>query len=738
METVGKALLRVDALDKVTGRAKYPADFNFSDALVMKTLFAGKPHARILSIDTSAAEAVPGVVLIMTAKDVPNNEHGLNIADQPVLCGPRSSKLGADVVHFVGDQVAQVIAENKQAAKAALKLIKIEWQDLPLVDSLEKALAKDAPILHVDVKSNIYYHNIVRHGDAQKAFESCDIIIERDYETPVQEHAYLQPEAGVAFFDAEGRITVVVGGQWTHEDQEQIAHSLGLPKEAVRVIYPAIGGAFGGREDMSVQITLALAIMKLKEKGIQRPVKTVWSREESILGHGKRHHYQMHAKWGATKEGRIRAIETQIYADAGAYNYTSTKVLGNATLLASGPYDVENVAVDAYCVYTNNIPGAAFRGFGGPQALFMAESQAQLLAEALGMDPVEFRMRNLIREGSIQSMGDVIPTGIRMLDVAERCALEAGWTKTEHGWQRPVLEQSENPNVKRGWGYACGYKNIGFSYGYPENCAASIELHGDKEIEKAVLFHSGAEVGQGAHTVFRQFAAEALGISLEKVELHLSDTASSRSSGSVSASRMTFMSGNYILGAAKEVLKKWERGDRPAREDYTYYAEKTTNLDPVDGHCTPNVAYGYVAEAVLAEVNTQTGQVTLKKVICADDVGKAINPQLVQGQIEGAVAQASGYLLLENWKQKEGKVLTKELSTYLIPTILDIPEETKSVILEYPEPRGPYGARGMGEMPYLPFAPAVIDAVYQATGKRFYNFPLTDEVVLRGLGKISD
>ena len=198
------------------------------------------------------------------------------------------------------------------------------------------------------------------------------------------------------------------------------------------------------------------------------------------------------------------------------------------------------------------------------------------------------------------------------------------------------------------------------------------------------------------------------------------------------------MSGNSILGAAKEVLKKWERGDRPAREDYTYYAEKTTNLDPVDGHCTPNVAYGYVAEAVLAEVNTQTGQVTLKKVICADDVGKAINPQLVQGQIEGAVVQASGYLLLENWKQKEGKVLTKELSTYLIPTILDIPEETKSVILEYHEPRGPYGARGMGEMPYLPFAPAVIEAVYQATGKRFYNFPLTDEVVLRGLGKISD
>ncbi len=738
MKTVGKALPRVDALNKVTGKAKYPGDFNFSDALVMKTLFAGRPHARMLAIDTSAAEAVPGVVLVLTAKDVPNNEHGLNIADQPVLCGPGSSKPGTDVVRFVGDQVALVIAESKSAAEMALGLIKINWQDLPLVDNLDKALAEDALILHPGQNTNIYHHNIVRHGNPQAAFEGCDVIIERDYETPVQEHAYLQPEAGVAYLDNEGRITLIVGGQWTHEDQEQIAHSLNLPAEKVRVIYPAIGGAFGGREDMSVQISLALAIMRLQEKGINRPVKTVWSREESILGHGKRHYYRMHAKWGATKDGKIRAIETQIYADAGAYNFTSTKVLGNATLLASGPYDVENVAVDAYCVYTNNIPGAAFRGFGGPQALFMAESQAQLLAEKLGMDAVEFRMRNLLHEGSIQSMGDVIPTGIRMIDVAEQCALEAGWTKIESGWRRPVLEQPENPDIKRGWGYACGYKNIGFSYGYQENCAASIELHGDQQIEKAVLFHSGAEVGQGAHTVFRQFAAEALGIPFEKVEMRFSDTATSQSSGSVSASRMTFMAGNSILGAASEVLQKWEQGERPARVDYTYYAEKTSNLDPIDGHCTPNVAYGYVAEAVLAEVNTQTGQVTLKKVICANDVGKAINPQLVQGQIEGAVAQATGYLLTENWKQVDGKVLTKELSTYLVPTILDIPEETKSIILEYPEPRGPYGARGMGEMPYLPFAPAVIDAVYQATGKRFYYFPLTDEAVLRGLGKICD
>ncbi|MEA4812116.1 MAG: xanthine dehydrogenase family protein molybdopterin-binding subunit [Anaerolineaceae bacterium] len=738
MKTVGKALARVDALSKVTGKAKYPGDFHFSDALVMKTLFAGRPHARILAIDTNEAEAVPGVVMVLTAKDVPVNEHGLNIADQPVLCGPGSAKEGSDVVHFVGDQIALVIAENKAAAKRALGLIKVEWQDLPLVDTLEKALAENAPLLHVNRESNIYHHNIVRHGNAEEAFKLCDVIIERDYETPVQEHAYLQPEAGVGFVDGEGRITIVVGGQWTHEDQEQIAHSLHLPAEKVRVIYPAIGGAFGGREDMSVQISLALAVMHLQKKGIKRPVKTVWSREESIIGHGKRHHYKMHAKWGATRDGRIKAIETQIYADAGAYNFTSTKVLGNATLLASGPYEVENVSVDAYCVYTTNVPGAAFRGFGGPQAIFMAESQAQLLAEALAMDPVEFRMRNLLREGSVQSMGGIIPAGVSMVEVAERCALEAGWIKTEKGWQSPTLEESCLPHIKRGWGYACGYKNIGFSYGYQENCAATIMLYGEKTIERAVLFHAGAEVGQGAHTVFRQFTAEALGLPFEKVDLHLSDTASSRSSGSVSASRMTFMAGNAILGAAKEALARWEKGERPVKVDYTYYADKTTNLDAVDGHCIPSVAYGYVAEAVLAEVNTETGQISLKKVICADDVGKAINPQLVEGQIEGAIVQAAGYTLLENWVQRDGRVLSKEFSTYLIPTVLDIPEQTQSVILEYPEPRGPYGARGMGEMPYLPFAPAVIEAVYHATGKRFYSFPLTDEVVLRGLGKLDE
>ncbi len=736
--SIGEARKRVDALDKVTGKANYPGDIRHDDELWLKVVFAGRPHARVVSIDTRAAQAIQGVHLVLTAKDVPNNEYGLGTQDQPVLCGPGSNKLGGDIVRFEGDQVAVIVAETKAIAESAAKLLVIDFEDLPAVDTLDKALAPDAWILHPNRESNVFHHNIVRMGDVNKAFEECAVVVEHTYNTPVQEHAYLQPEAGVAYLDEEERITVVVGGQWTHEDQEQIQHALQIPLDEIRVIYPAIGGAFGGREDMSVQIVLALAVFKLREMSIRRPVRTIWTREESILGHGKRHHYRMWAKWGADREGKILAAECRIWADSGAYVYTSPKVLGNATLLATGPYEIPNVATDAYCVYTTNIPGAAFRGFGGPQANFMCEGQVSRLAEKLGMDPVELRMRNLFKEGSVQSMGSAIPPGVSIREVVENCAQEAGWANGPIGWEKPALEPPGYGRKVFGLGFACGYKNIGFSYGAPENCGATIILDGEgDEIRKARLFHAGAEVGQGAHTVFGQFAATALGIPFEKVELHLSDTASSLNAGSVSASRMTFMAGNSIIGAAKEALAKWEAGERPAIGAYVYRPAPTCKMDPVDGHCYPNFAYGYVAEAVLAEVDLSTGEIHLREVICTDDVGKAINPQLVEGQIEGAVVQAAGYALLEDWKQNaEGKALTHELSTYLIPTVMDIPDVTRSVILEYPDPRGPYGARGMGEMPYLPLASAVVDAVAQATGVRFAEFPLTAERVLRALGKI--
>ncbi|NLE94957.1 MAG: molybdopterin-dependent oxidoreductase, partial [Dehalococcoidia bacterium] len=345
---VGASAARIDAPGKVTGKTLYPGDISYGDQLHMATLFAGRVHGRVLSIDTSAAETAPGVVAVLTAKDVPVNEYGLQIKDQPVLCGPGSEKPGTDVARFVGDQIALVVAESEVQARAACKLIRVEWEDLPLVLDAEEAMQPGAYLLHPNRTGNTCYSYRIRKGDIAQGFADADVIIEGVYQTPVQEHAYLQPEAGVAYIDDAGRVTVEVAGQWTHEDQEQIAHALGLPSDQVRVIYPAIGGAFGGREDMSVQITLALAAWRLAERGVRRPVKTIWTREESLAGHGKRHAMKIYTRWGAKKDGMLTAIEVKVIADGGAYMYTSNKVLGNTTLTCTGPYEVPHAAVDTY------------------------------------------------------------------------------------------------------------------------------------------------------------------------------------------------------------------------------------------------------------------------------------------------------------------------------------------------------------------------------------------------------
>ncbi len=737
MGIVGESITRVDALSKVIGSAMYPGDFNFPGQAYMKILFSGKAHAIIRKIDITQAEKYPGVIAVFTAKDVPNNVYGLISPDQPVFCGPGSNREFADRVRFIGDQIACVIAESEKIADHAVKLIQVEYEDLPVVTDPVLAMGDNAVVLHPDRGSNVFGHYRIRKGDTDSAFRDADVIVEGEYHTPAQEHAYLQPEAGVSYIDEEGRVTVIVGGQWTHEDQEQIAHSLNLPLDKIRVIYPAIGGAFGGREDMSIQIVLALAAWRLEQRGINRPVKIIWSREESIVGHHKRHPYILKAKWGATKEGKVIAAQVALVADGGAYIYTSTKVMGNATLMCTGPYDIPNVKVDSYAVYTNNLPNGAFRGFGGPQGAFEAETQMNKLAEKLGMDPVELRMRNVVKEGSLLSVGTPLPPGVTLDKVVEKCAVTGNWINTKTGWQRKDGQSISTKGVlKRGLGFACSYKNVGFSFGAPEKCTAIIELRGKDEIEKVILHHAGADVGQGSHTVFAQMTAEACRVPFDKVELDMADTATSGNSGSVSASRMTFMAGNSIQGAAELALEKWKNEERPAIATYTYIPPKTTPFDPETGKCEPNFSYGYVAEVVDVEVDTETGQLSIRNVICVDEVGKAINPELVRGQIEGAVVQAAGYGVLENFIQKNGKVLTSTLSTYLIPTVLDIPDTIQSVIMETPDPRGPWGARGMGEMPYLPFVPALTAAIHAATGVWFDDFPLTPERVLEGLGNL--
>ena len=726
--TIGRSIPRVDARGKVTGETPYSGDISMPGMLHMKMLFAGRPHARIKAINTEQAEAAPGVVAIYTAKDIPVNEHGLQWQDQPTLCGVGSSKEGADVVRYVGDQVAVVVAASETEAAAAVKLIEVDYEDLPVVDDPLEAMKPNSPRVHEFIgDSNICVHYKIRKGDVEEAFAKADVIVEAEYRTPVQEHAYLQPEAGLAYIDEEGRITIACGGQWTHEDQEQVAHSLGLPNESIRVVYPAVGGAFGGREDMSVQIALALAAWKL-----QRPVKIVWSRQESILGHGKRHAVILRAKWGATRDGKVIAVENEIIGDGGAYMYTSNKVLGNSAITSTGSYNIPNVKTDVYGVYTNNVPGAAFRGFGAPQALFMAEMQMNKLAEKLGMDRVEFRLKNALKDGDLMGVGTPSPSPVSVTECIEAAAERFEWKTAPH--PNP-LPKGDGIRV-RGHGFAAGFKNIGFSFGYQENCWAKIELHGDTEIDRVILHHASAEVGQGTHTVMIQMTAEAVGVPFEKVKLISSDSATMGNSGSVSASRMTYMSGNAIRGAAESALKKWVAEERPAIAEFKYLAPPTTPFDPETGFSTPNFAYAFVAQAIELEVDTETGHLRILRVISADDVGKPINPALVEGQVEGAVVQAQGYAVLEDYKTKDGHVLTDQFSTYLIPTIWDIPEKVETVFLEVPDPNGPWGARGVGELPFLTVVPAIAAAIHDATGVWINEFPFTPERVLRALGKI--
>jgi len=736
MNYIGMSIPRFDAIDKVTGQAKYPSDFTFPDQAYMQVIFARKPHAILKKIEASKAEAYPGVLAVLTAKDVPCNEYGLMIPDQPVLCGPDSTKKDADHVRFIGDRVALVIAENEAIAQKASKLLTFVYEDLPIIDDPRIAMQPGAFQIHADKEQNILLHYKVRKGDVTLGFKNADAIIESDYYTPCQEHAFLQPEAGVSYVDEEGRVTVIVSGQWVHGDQEQIAHALNLPMEKVRVIYPAIGGAFGGREDISVQIVLALAAYYLHNHGIPRPVKTVWSREESFIGHHKRHPYYIHTKWGANKEGKLLAVETTLIADAGAYASSYTSVQGNATVLSTGPYFVPNVKIDSYSVFTNNIPNGAFRGFGAPQACFATEMQMNKLAEALKIDPFELRMKNAIQEGQATAVRTALPKGISIEKVMLNCAQAAGWKKIAQRWKFSKAEKRTDLDTLKGIGFAIGFKNVGFSFGSIESCWASIELYGKTQIDKVIVRHAGAEVGQGAHSAFKQFAASALQVDIDKVELIASDTAEADNSGSASASRMTFMGGNAMLGAAKIALKKWNSGERPAVGAFTYKAPATTPLDPETGVSYPNFAYGYVAEAVEVEIRKSTGEITCTRVFCADDVGKAVNPQQVRGQIEGGIVQAFGYTTLEKFIQKHGVVETDSLSTYLVPTIKDIPHETIPIIIEDPDPLGPLGARGMGEMPYIPFAAAVCAAVHAASGVWFNEFPLTPEVILRGLGEL--
>ena len=740
---VGQSLPRHDALDKVTGAARYPADLVRPGMLHLKVVFADRPHARIVAIDTVPALAAAGVVAVFTAPDVPFNAFGLIDQDQPVLC--------ADTVRFQGDKVALVVAETPAAAEAAAHLVHITYQDLSAITDPTLALAPDAPLVHAHRASNLLHYVPIRKGTIDVGFDDADVVLDGEFTTSWQEHAFLQPEAGIAFVDEQERLVVETAGQWLHEDRRQIAAMLRLPDERVVVRYAAIGGAFGGREDLSVQHLLALAAWRLR-----RPVAIVWSREESIIGHHKRHPITIRCRWGATSAGRITAVTAELLADGGAYASTSAEVVKVAALLATGCYEVPNLAIDGRVVYTNNVPAGAFRGFGAPQAQFAAEVMVTRLAHALRMDPAEFRHRNFYREGSIEPTGHPLPPGVSIRPVFDHCLDEAGrrWWVAGGGWRTneaanslstSVGTKTSDPSVtrypppttrhlRRGVGFACGMKNLGYSFGFPEQATATVELSGRGEPEQAVVRVGAADVGQGSHLALRQIAADTLAIDPDQITLIADDSAEAPNAGSASASRLTYMAGRAVHDAAREALARYrDSDDARVVASVTFSPTPTTALDPVTGAGTPNYCYGYAAQAVTVEVDETTGRVRLLSVISAHDVGRAINRQQVEGQIEGCLAQAVGYALMEELRVEDGRILNPYFSTYLLPTTLDMPPEIVPVILELADPHGPFGARGVAEMPLVPLLAAISIAIHDACGIWLTEQPFTPERVFAAL-----
>ena len=730
--SVGQNAFRIDAVSKVTGAALYPGDLIMPHMAHMKILFARRPHAIVKAIDTSKAEQAPGVIAIFTAKDVPNNEYGLIMPDQPVLVGPGSNKKWGDHVRFIGDQIALVVAETEKQAEHARDLIEVEYEDLPVITDPREAMKDGALQLHPDKPGNLLQHYRIRKGDVDEVWDKCAAIVVGEYQTPFQEHAYLQPEAGLAYIDEEGRVTVQVAGQWTHEDQEQIAHALQLPQDQMRVIYPAIGGAFGGREDMSVQIVLALAAWRLRSSARSRSSGRAKNRSSGITSAIRCTSRRSGAR---APTASCSPRKWKSIADAGAYAYTSTKVQGNCHAVLHRP--VRNSQRQSGYLHDLHQQRSRRRvpRLRRPAGRISGRDADEQAGRETGHGPgrAAHEERHARRIDPVRRHADPQRRQHGRSGGALRDRSRLGEGRSSAGWTPPARVSNIDPTKRYGLGLAIGYKNVGFSFGAVEQSVVRLELRGGADIEEAIIYHAAAEVGQGTHTVMRQMTAEALGLPIEKVRLVVSDTASSGNSGSVSASRMTFMLGNSIRGAAELALKKWAEEERPAYVEYAWRAPKTTPYDPQTGKSEPNFAYGYVAEACEVEVDIETGHVRVLRVWCADDVGKAINPGLVRGQIEGAIVQAQGYTITENFQMKDGQVLTPYLSNYLIPTVLDVPQQVDSIILEYPDPIGPWGARGMGEMPYLPFAPAVCAAVKDAIGIWFDSFPLTPERVLKAI-----
>ena len=728
---VGISVERPDAVPKVQGEFLYGSDLRMEGMLYGHTLRSPHPHARIRSIDASQALAMPGVRAVLTHRDIPGtNVFGLMKRDQPVLA--------VDRVRYVGEPVALLAAEHPEQGRLALEAIRVDYEVLPAVTDPIAALQADAPRLHPD--GNVISEVRVVHGDPEA---TADVVVEGEYEMAMQDQAALGPEAGLAVPHPDGGVTLRIATQWLHEDLGQIAPALGLPTGKVRLVLAGVGGAFGAREDLTLQIHTCLLALATR-----RPVRMTYGREESFYGHVHRHPARLLYRHSATRDGRLVSVRASIVLDGGAYASSSPAVVANAACFAAGPYRVPNALVHCVGAYTNNPPTGAMRGFGAVQSCFAYEAQMDRLASACGLDPVEIRALNGLYEGDAIITSQPMIGSAPVPEILRRCA---ALPRPEGPYGHDPLEYpggagnlTTGDDVVRGVGYAVGFKNVCYSHGSDDFATARVRLERDERGVLARVHTAAAEVGQGLVTVCQQIARTELRI--ERVELDEPDTTIG-SSGSSSASRQTWMTGGAVQAACREVLAELrsrarERGASleevdwaellatPIERTVTYRHRSTEPLRPgTQNH--GHVAFLFAAHRAVVDVDVRTGLVRVVQIATAQDVGKALNPVQVIGQIEGGIAQGLGLAVMEELVLAEGKVRNASFTDYLLPTILDMPPVVVDVI-EHPHPDAPYGAKGVGEPPTISSTPAIVAAIRAATGRELNRVPVRPDDIVFG------
>ncbi len=721
---IGTSPVRPDANLKVRGEFAYSSDLWLDDMLWGATLRSPHPRARILSIDITAALKTPGVYAVLTADDVAGqNRYGLEIQDQPVLAERE--------VRYQGEPVVIVAADHPEIARLACKRIEVRYELLtPITDPVAASrpgspAVHDNPVVGHGIEGNVLRSVHLERGCAEA---TAEVVVSGDYQVGMQDQAFLGPESGLAVPAEDGGIDLYIATQWLHADQSQVATALGLPIAKVRFTLAGVGGAFGGREDVSMQIHACLLALRTG-----RPIKMVYSREESFYGHVHRHPAVMRYEHGADASGRLVYARASIVLDGGAYASSSTAVAGNAATLGFGPYDVPNVRMDCLVTYTNNPPCGAMRGFGAVQACFGYESQMDRLAEACGLSPVELRLRNAMSEGSVMPTGQLVDSAAPVAELL--CRVRDAAMPDEPRSPRDVRElpggvsnTTHGEGVVRGVGYAVGIKNVAFSEGFDDYSTARVRLEQLAGSPVASVQTAAAEVGQGLVTLLQQIVRTELGVS--QVTVLPADT-SIGSAGSTSASRQSYVTGGAVQAACQAVLVTLaERGGRlgnePIDKTVQWRHRPTVVLDPLTGQGNAHVQFAFAAHRAVVDVDTELGLVKVVHISTAQDVGRAMNPQAVLGQIHGGTAQGLGLAVMEEIQLHEGKLRNPSFTDYLLPTILDMPPMQVDV-LELADPHAPYGLRGVGEPPAISSTPAIVAAIRAATGLALSRIPVRPE-----------